>query len=251
MLTPIAGRSAVVTGASKGIGKGIARAFAVRGAKVLLTARNAAEVEAAAQELRAAGATAIGIVADVSSEADMMRMAQVAREKHGGIDILCCNAGIFPTAILEEITPESWDEMHDVNLKGTFLAVRACLPALKASKSPRVIVTSSITGNITGQRSFAHYGSTKAGQMGFVRTAAVELAQHGITVNAVWPGNIATEGFNTLGEEYKQSMTAKVPLGRLGTVDDVAHAVLFLASDEAAYITGQGIVIDGGQVLPE
>ena len=184
MLTSIAGRSVIVTGASKGIGKGIARAFAARGGKVLLTARNAGEVEAAAAELRAAGGTATGIVADVSSESDMARMAEVAREKHGGIDILCCNAGIFPTAIIEDITPES---------------------ALKASKSPRVIVTSSITGNITGQRSFAHYGSTKAGQMGFVRTAAIELAEHGITVNAVWPGNIATEGFTTLGEEYSEN----------------------------------------------
>jgi 3-oxoacyl-[acyl-carrier protein] reductase len=251
MLSPITNRSVLVTGGSKGIGKAIARVFASRGARVLLTARNAGEVETVAAELRAQGGVALGTAADVASEADMQRMAELALVKHGGVDVLCCNAGIFPPTTLEQLTAEEWDRLQAVNLKGTFLALRACLPALKASSHGRVIVTSSITGNITGMPGFAHYGATKAGQMGFVRSAAVELAKDGITVNAILPGNIATEGLIALGEQYLKDMTAAVPLGRLGTPEDVAHAALFLASDEAAFITGQGIVVDGGQVLPE
>lgn len=140
----------IVTGGSKGIGKGISRAFAARGARVLLTARTAGELELAAAEMRAAGGDAIGAVADVSSLPDMERVAQMALDAHGGIDIVCVNAGIFPSARLEEMREEDWDGVQDTNLKGTFLTVRACLPALKKSAHGRVIVTSSITGPITG-----------------------------------------------------------------------------------------------------
>ena len=129
--------------------------------------------------------------------------------------------------------------------------MQACLPALAASGRGRVILTSSITGPITGFPGWAHYGASKAGQLGFMRTAAIELAASGITVNAVMPGNIITEGLADLGEDYLAGMTASIPLRRLGTVDDIGHAALFLASDEAGYITGQTIVLDGGQVLPE
>jgi 3-oxoacyl-[acyl-carrier protein] reductase len=251
MLTPIANRSVIVTGASKGIGKGIACAFAARGARVLLTARTAADLEATAEELRSAGKQAIGIAADVCSTADMESVAQRAVEKHGGIDILCVNAGIFPSARLEDMSPEDWDEVHDINLKGTFLTVRACLPALKSSPHGRIIVTSSITGPITGLPGWSHYGASKAGQLGFVRTAALELARYGITVNAILPGNIRTEGLEALGDQYIAKMIEAVPLRRLGSVEDIAHAAIFLASDEAAFITGQTLVVDGGQVLPE
>jgi 3-oxoacyl-[acyl-carrier protein] reductase len=138
-----------------------------------------------------------------------------------------------------------------VNLKGTFLSVQACLPALKARGKGRVVVTSSITGPITGNAGWSHYSASKAGQLGFLRTAAIELAPHNITINAVLPGNILTEGLVGLGPEYTAQMTAAIPMRRLGSVEDVAYAALFLASEEAAYITGQTIVIDGGQVLPE
>jgi 3-oxoacyl-[acyl-carrier protein] reductase len=251
MLTPIANRSVVVTGASKGIGKGIARAFAARGARVLLTARTAAEVEATAAEIRALGEQAAGVAADVCSATDMERVAQQAVEKHGGVDIVCVNASVFPSARLEDMRPEDWDQVHDINLKGTFLTVRACLPALKASPHGRIIVTSSITGPITGLPGWSHYGASKAGQLGFVRTAALELAQYGITVNAILPGNIRTEGLESLGDAYIAKMIEAVPLRRLGSVEDIAHAAIFLASDEAAFITGQTLVVDGGQVLPE
>ncbi len=248
MLTSIEGRSVIVTGASKGIGKGIARVFAGKGARVLLAARDLSQAEAAAAEI---GGVASAIAADVSRVEDNVRMAQTAIERHGGIDILCCNAGIFPAAKLFAMSVAEWDQVLDVNLKGTFLSIQACLPALKARGKGRIVLTSSITGPITGSPGWSHYGASKAGQLGFIRTAAIELAPLNITVNAVLPGNILTEGVKALGPEYIAKMTAAIPSRRLGSVEDVAYAALFLASDEAAFITGQTIVVDGGQVLPE
>ena len=131
------------------------------------------------------------------------------------------------------------------------LSVKACLPALERSGHGRVVVTSSITGPITGFPGWSHYGASKAAQLGFVRTAAIELAGRGITINAVMPGNIVTEGLTELGPEYRRQMEASIPQGKLGKVEDICNAALFLATDEASYITGQTIVIDGGQVLSE
>jgi 3-oxoacyl-[acyl-carrier protein] reductase len=244
-----------VTGASKGIGKGIARVFASKGAKVLLAAPDLAQGEAAVAEIRASIGGGVGsasaVSADVSSADDCARMAATADERHGGIDIVCCNAGIFPAARLGEMTVADWDQVLDINLKGTFLTVNACLAGLKARGNGRIIVTSSITGPITGYPGWSHYAASKAGQLGFVRTAAIELAPHHITVNAVLPGNILTEGMDALGPEYIARMTSAIPQRRLGSVEDIAYAALFFASDEAGYITGQTIVVDGGQVLPE
>jgi 3-oxoacyl-[acyl-carrier protein] reductase len=251
MLTSISGRTAIVTGASKGIGKGIARVFASKGAKVLIAARDLVQAEAAAAEICASGATASAVAADVANPEDCARMAGTALARYGGIDIVCCNAGIFPAARLGEMNAADWDHVLGVNLKGTFLTVNACLPALKQSGKGRIIVTSSITGPITGYPGWSHYAASKAGQLGFVRTAAIELAPHKITVNAVLPGNILTEGVKALGVEYIARMTAAIPQKHLGSVEDIAYAALFLASDEAAFISGQTIVVDGGQVLPE
>ena len=251
MLTSIAGRSVIVTGASKGIGKGIATVFCRNGGKVLIVSRNLADAEACAEELRRDGGTAMGLAADVTSLDGMRKVADTATSAHGGIDILCANAGIYPQARIEELSPDDWDRVFATNLKGTFLAIKACLPHLKQSDQGRVILTSSITGPITGFPGWSHYGATKAGQLGFMRTACIELAKYGITINAILPGNILTEGLAALGPEYERSMAASIPLKRLGTVDDVGYAALFLASKEAAYITGQTIVVDGGQILPE
>jgi len=245
------GKSVIVTGASKGIGKGIARVFARHGAKVLVVGRELKAAEAAAQELVAAGGTASGFSADVSRFEDMEKMARAAAERHGGIDVLCANAGIFPQVKMEDMSPETWDEVMATNLKGTFLAVKACIPYLKESNQGRIIITSSITGPVTGFPGWTHYGATKAGQLGFMRTACMELAKHRITVNAVLPGNIVTEGLAALGPDYMKGMAAAVPLGTLGEVEDIGHAALFFASREAGYITGQTLIVDGGQVLPE
>jgi len=251
MFTSIAGRAVVVTGATRGIGKGIARVFAGAGARVLIVGRDADAAKATVAELSATGAEASHVLADVSQREDCQRIAAAAAERFGGIDVLCANAGIFPAAPLAEMTDEDIDEVLGTNLRGTILSVQACLPALAASGRGRVILTSSITGPITGFPGWAHYGASKAGQLGFLRTAAIELAASDITINAVLPGNIVTEGLDSLGEEYQAQMAASIPLRRLGTVEEIGHAALFLATDEAGYITGQTIVVDGGQVLPE
>jgi 3-oxoacyl-[acyl-carrier protein] reductase len=251
MFTPITGRAVVVTGATRGIGKGIAAVFAGAGARVLITGRDAAAAQATAAELSAGGAEVSHVLGDVGSRADCERMAAVAAERLGGIDVLCVNAGIFPDAKLADMTDDDIEQVLGTNLRGTILSVQACLPALARSAHGRVILTSSITGPITGFPGWAHYGASKAGQLGFMRTAAIELAASGITVNAVLPGNIITEGLADLGEDYLKQMTDSIPLRRLGSVADIGNAALFLASDEAGYITGQTIVVDGGQVLPE
>lgn len=251
MFTSISGRSVVVTGSSKGIGKGIAAAFARQGAKVLIVARSFADASATATALCQDGGKATAYSADVGSWADVQGMAEAGAEHHGGIDILCCNAGVFPSATLEEMSGRQWDEVIGTNLKGTFHSIKACLPHLKRSDQGRVIITSSITGPLTGFPGWTHYGASKAGQLGFMRTAAIELAKYGITVNAVMPGNIKTEGLDGLGENYLATMAASIPLKKLGAVEDIGNAALFFASKEAAYITGQSIVVDGGQTLPE
>lgn len=251
MLSPVQGKSVIVTGASKGIGKGIAQVFARQGAKVLIVGRNGGDAEKTAEEINGAGGTAAAFSGDVAKWEDMTAMAEAAAERHGGIDILCANAGVYPQTKMEEMDPAEWDQVMGTNLRGTFLSVKACLPHLKKSGEGRVILTSSITGPVTGFPGWSHYGATKCGQLGFMRTACMELAKYGITVNAVLPGNIITEGLADLGEDYLRTMAESIPLKRLGTVDDIGNAALFLASKEAGYITGQTIIVDGGQIIPE
>jgi 3-oxoacyl-[acyl-carrier protein] reductase len=251
MFSSLHGKSVLVTGGSKGIGKGIARVFAKSGCKVLIASRHEDGAKACAEELKKAGGTAAGFAADVTDFKSMQKAADFAVRTHGGLDILCANAGIFPQVKIEEMSEETWDETVDTNLKGTFLSVKACLPALKKSGQGRVILTSSITGPVTGFPGWTHYGATKAGQLGFMRTACMELAKYGITVNAVMPGNIATEGLADLGPDYEKTMSASIPLKRLGTVEDIGYAALYFATKEAGYVTGQTIIIDGGQILPE
>jgi 3-oxoacyl-[acyl-carrier protein] reductase len=246
LFTPLTGRTVLVTGGTKGIGKGIAGVFAGAGANVVVVGRDPSVGEAAAAALGGAF-----VRADVAVAADCERMAAEAVERFGGLDVLCANAGIFPDARLEDMTEADIDAIFATNVKGTMLSVKACMPALERSGHGRVILTSSITGPITGYPGWSHYGATKAAQLGFLRTAAIELAPKGITINAVMPGNIVTEGLAELGPEYREKMEASIPQRRLGTVEDIGHAALFFATDEASYITGQAIVVDGGQVLPE
>jgi 3-oxoacyl-[acyl-carrier protein] reductase len=248
MTQSLIGRSVVITGGSKGIGKGIARVFAGAGAKVTITARHGDEAEAAAREI---GHGVTGVIGDVTSLEAMVEVMNEAAARHGGIDVLCANAGIFPQATLEQMTSDDWDRVMDTNLKGTFHSVKAAVPFLKRSDQGRIILTSSITGPVTGFPGWTHYGASKAGQLGFMRTAAMELARYGITVNAVLPGNIMTEGMISNGEAYQSAMAASIPLGKLGRVEDIGFAALYFGSREAGYVTGQTIIVDGGQVLPE
>ena len=251
MLTSIAGRSVVVTGGSRGIGRGIARVFAAQGASVTVAARGTEDAERTVAEIRAAGGSARASLCDVADWESVRAMIDAAAEAQGGLDVLCANAGIFPQVKLAEMSPEDWDHVMGVNLKSAFLCVKAALPHFEKAGRGRVVLTSSITGPVTGYPGWAHYGASKAGQLGFLRTAAMELARHGVTINAVMPGNIVTEGLEGLGEDYMAGMAASVPLKRLGSVEDIAHAALFFASDEAGYVTGQTLIVDGGQILPE
>ena len=245
------GRVAVITGGSRGIGKGIAQVFAAEGAKILLVGRDESAGNAVASAIGQAGGEAAFCRADVSLWPDTEAMAQEAVDRFGRLDILISNAGIFPSARIEVMTETDWDQVQAVNLKGTFFAVKACFARMKAQHYGRIVLTSSITGPVTGLPGWAHYGATKAGMLGFLRTAALEFARHGVTINAVLPGNIRTEGLADLGEDYLRQMERSIPVGKLGEPEDVGFAALFLASDEARFITGQTLIVDGGQVLPE
>ncbi|MFE5792629.1 3-oxoacyl-ACP reductase FabG [Streptomyces sp. NPDC056503] len=250
--TPWRERSVVVTGGTRGIGRGIAELFARRGAAVLLTGRDGAVAREVARSLSlATGGRVAGTGMDLRDPEAVETMAAEAERLHGHVDVLCANAGVFPEKPLREMTAADVDEVLAVNLRGSILAVRACLPAMERAGHGRVVLTSSITGPTTGYTGWSHYGASKAGQLGFLRGAALELAPLGITVNAVLPGNVRTEGLDALGEEYLRRMAASIPLGRLGEPADVAHAVGFLASDEAAFVTGQTLTVDGGQTVPE
>uniref|UniRef100_A0A5Q5BDP6 Short-chain dehydrogenase/reductase SDR n=2 Tax=unclassified Mycobacterium TaxID=2642494 RepID=A0A5Q5BDP6_MYCSS len=251
MFTSLQGRSAIVTGGSKGIGRGIAAVFADAGVDVVVTGRNRADIDATVADLGGKAGKVSGLAADVADPADCRRVVDTAVERHGGLDIVCANAGIFPSGRLEELTPEDIEQVLSVNFKGTVYIVQAALSALAASGHGRVIVTSSITGPVTGYPGWSHYGASKSAQLGFIRTAAMELAPKRITINAVLPGNIITEGLVDMGEDYMNQMAAAIPAGRLGSVADIGNAALFFATEEAGYITGQSLIVDGGQILPE
>lgn len=252
MFTPLEGLSVVVTGGTRGIGRGIASAFVKSGANTLITGRNQDIASQTATELTYLGkGNCKYFIGDISDPVVAKELAKFACKNHGGIDVLCANAGIFPEKAIPDLTEEDIDNILGTNLKGTIFSVQACLPALSKSGRGRIIMTSSITGPITGFPGWSHYGASKAAQLGFLRTAALELAGKGITVNAILPGSVLTEGLEALGEEFLKDTAASIPLGRLGTVTDIATAALFFATMEAGFITGQTLVVDGGQVLPE
>lgn len=237
---------AIVTGGAKGIGKGIVAILIQGGATVVI-----ADIDEAAGKQTAAELGATFKTVDVTSQAACKALVDEVIQEHGRLDILCSNTGIFPQASLAEMTEADWDQMHNVNLKGTFFMTQAALAPMKKQGYGRVVITSSITGAITGYPNWSHYGASKAGQLGFMRSAALEYAKDGITINAVMPGNILTEGLADQGQSYLDQMTRAVPVGTLGKPEDIGYAVCFLASKEASFITGQTIIVDGGQILPE
>src|SRR5689334_2213161 len=240
------GQGAIVTGSARGIGRGIATVLASEGARVAIADVNVDAARATASELGG-----IAIEVDATDPSSLRAMAARVLDEFGRLDILAANAGIYPTALIDEIDEREWDRVNDLNAKGAFFALQACVPAMRERGYGRIVLTSSITGPITGHPGFATYGASKAAMLGFMRSAAVELARSGITINAVMPGNVSTPGLAETSDEHQRRMLDAIPMGRYAEPEEVGWAVRFLASPEAGYITGQTLIVDGGQVLPE
>ena len=245
------GHVAIVTGGAQGIGLGIATVLRAEGADVVIADINGAAAAESASRLDGSGEHVLAVQADVTARADVISMAAETVSRWGRIDILAANAGIYPHIALADIGVAEWDQVMAINVTGAMLAIQACVPSMAARGYGRIVLTSSITGSVVGQPGYTHYGASKAAMLGLMRSAALELAGAGITVNSVLPGNIRTPGFADLGAEHERRMLAAIPANRFGEPADVGWAVRFLASREAAYITGQTLIIDGGQVLPE
>lgn len=239
---------AVVTGATRGIGRAIARSFADQGARLVVVGTNAELVDSFTGELQQAGTEAIGVRADVAVSRDVEQLIEATKERFGRVDILVNNAGITRDGLLLRMKDEDWDAVLDVNLKGAFLCTRAVARLMTRQRSGRIINISSVVGQM-GNPGQANYCASKAGLHGLTRATARELAKRNITVNAVAPGFIQTDMTDALSEEQHAELLEQVPLARLGQVDDVAAAVLFLASDQAGYVTGQVIGVNGGMYM--
>ncbi|MEE4253977.1 MAG: 3-oxoacyl-[acyl-carrier-protein] reductase [Desulfuromusa sp.] len=239
---------ALVTGTSRGIGRGIATALAAQGAKIIAAGANLQATEEFVAELKAAGTEAIAVRCDVSVATEVEQLVKIAKETFGRIDILVNNAGITRDGLLLRMKEEDWDAVLDINLKGAFLCTRAVSKLMTKQRSGRIINIVSVVGQM-GNAGQANYCASKAGLMGLTRSNAHELAKRNITVNAVAPGFIATDMTDALPEEQRQELASRIPLARLGSVEDIAHTVLFLASDQAGYITGQVIGVNGGMYM--
>lgn len=246
----LTGRTAIVTGSGRGIGAAIAKVLGRKGAKICV-ADLIPERDEVAAEITSAGSQAIAVRADVTNEGDVRNAVMKTVDAFGRVDILVNNAGIYPLHSFDEITKEDWDRVINVNLTSQFLWTSAVVPVMKAQGGGKIVNISSVTGPILGwSGSVLHYAASKAGVVGFTRSAALALAPHKITINAVTPGVIGTEQLKSIGTtEELNALTSMIPLGRMGRPEDVANTVAFLASDEASYITGATIVVDGAYSL--
>ena len=252
MIGNLKGKVAIVTGAGQGIGEGIARCFAAAGAKVLIATRTAKNGAAVADSIVKSGGVASLLQTDVGQHAQVDRAVAHAVETYGRLDIVVHNAGVYPVRSIEELSDGDLDTTLAVNLKAGFWLIQAALPHLRRQGGGRFLFTSSVTGPNVAMPGTAHYAASKSGMNGLIRTAALEFARENITVNGVEPGYILTPAMQALGSEAEIAEMAKcIPAGKLGKPLDIANTMLFLASDEAAYITGQTIVVDGGSTQPE
>jgi 3-oxoacyl-[acyl-carrier protein] reductase len=243
---------ALVTGGGQGIGRGICAAFAAAGADVLVATRTRASGEEAVADLASSAGRAELHVVDISTEGACWAAVDAALSAFGRLDILVHNAGIYPASPIAELTTDELDSVLATNLKAAFWLTQAALPHIARSQSGRLLFTSSVTGPRVAMPGYAAYAASKSGLNGFIRTAALEYAKRNITVNGVEPGYIATPAMQSVASEsHLDEMSKLIPMGRFGTVMEVADVMVFLASGSASYITGQTIVIDGGSTLPE
>lgn len=241
-------RIAIVTGAGQGIGKAIALRLAKEGAKVAVTDVSGKEVETA-KEIRDLGGEALPLKLDVTKYQEAQDAARQVWEKFGRIDVLVNNAGVYPFRSFDEMEEGDWDRVLQINLKGTFNCTKAVLPYMKKQGYGRIINISSVAGTVVGFMNLSHYCASKAGIVGFTKGLALEVAKHGICVNAVAPGPIETPGAVSAGKEAFEALKQMIPIGRLGKPEEVASIVLFLASEESSLITGQVVIADGGYTL--
>ena len=245
-------RVAIVTGAGQGIGESIAKVFAQSGAKVVVATRSADNGQQTVDDICAAGGEAILIQCDVGRRTEIERMVDETAERWGRVDIAVHNAAIFPINSVAEMSDEVLDQTLAVNMKAGFWLTQAALPFFRAQGGGRIIFTSSVTGPTVAMPGTSNYAASKGGMNAFIRTAALELARENITVNGVEPGYIRTQAMALLADEEElKEMASLIPIGKIGVPDDIAYTMLFLASDQASYITGQTIIVDGGSTLPE
>ena len=243
-MTNFNGRVAIVTGASRGIGRAIAAELAARGARVVVAARER-HAEDAAQEITAAGGTAVAATVDVTDPPSVAAMVDLALERFGRLDVLVSNAGVARDQLLPRMRREDWDVVLATNLTAAFACAQAAVRPMLKQRWGRIVCIGSVVG-LTGNAGQVNYAASKAGLIGFARALAREVGSRGITVNVVAPGYIETDMTRTVRSEAQNAWMAQIPIGRLGTPADVAAAVCFLASDEASYITGQVLGVNGG-----
>jgi len=240
----LSGRVALVTGASRGIGRAIAQRLAAHGARVVAVAR-AGNAQSVVDDIGAAGGKAEAASADVTEPGAAQRVVSDALERHGRVDILVNNAGITRDQLMLRMKRDDWDAVIATNLTGAFALTQAALKPMIKQRAGRIVCISSVVGQ-SGNAGQANYAASKAGLIGFAKAVALEVASRGITVNVVAPGMIETDMTRAMTASAREEWASKIPLGRLGTPDDVASAVCFLASDEASYITGHVLSVNGG-----
>ena len=247
-MSTLAGRVALVTGASQGIGRACALALAEAGATVALCARNEAKLAEVAAEIAAAGGVAHPFALDLSSEESIQACAKAVIARLGKVEILVNNAGITRDTLTLRMKRKDWDDVLATNLTGTFLMTQAVMGSMLKARWGRIINITSVVGQ-TGQAGQANYAASKAGLIGLTKALAQEMGSRGITVNAIAPGYIDTDMTKSLPEDLKQKMLASVPLARMGTPEDIANAVKFLVSEDASYITGHVLAVNGGMYM--
>ena len=244
----LSGKVALITGASRGIGQSISIILAQNGAHVICVSRNINDVQSVADIITNQKFVASAASCDISSTHNVTELVKDIIEKHGRIDILINNAGIASDNLLMRMSEDDWDNVLNVNLKAAFTAIKAASRTMIKQRSGRIINISSVVG-LMGNAGQVNYAASKAGLIGMTKSVAREFASRGITANCIAPGYIETEMTNKLKDEVKSSLNEQIPLGRIGNVEDIAYAVAFLASDEASYITGQTLAVDGGMVM--